>query len=220
MEKLIRKYKEECDLSSKLASRMWKVGQIIIISIFTVYYANTKEFGVNFFITIMVIFVLHFVCRCIESVSISRKMKIKYSVKQIILKNNIRKEIYKEFDKFQKGWITNFCKKNKINNIEKLKIIREELDKRTIIVRYIDPIIIGTLLIAIWELILQKISEKTGVGNAIFIGIFLVIIISIIIGLVKKELREQKEFMNVFNRYSGNERLKELLLYRIFKADK
>mgnify|MGYP007087777839 FL=1 len=33
MEKLIRKYKEECDLSSKLASRMWKIGKIIIIDI-------------------------------------------------------------------------------------------------------------------------------------------------------------------------------------------
>lgn len=220
MEKLIKKYKEDCDLSSKLASRMWKVGQIIIISIFTVYYANTKEFGVNFFITIVAICVLHFVCRCIESVSIARKMKIKYSVKQIILSKNIRKEIYNEFDKFQKGWITKFCKRTKINNIEKLKIIREELDKRTIIIRYIDPIIIGTLLIAMWELILQKISEKVGLGNTILIGVFLVITISIIIGWIKKEWREQKEFMNLFNRYSGNERLKELLLYRILKSDK
>lgn len=220
MEILIRKYKEDCDLSSKLASRIWKIGQIIIISIFTVYYANTKEFGMNFLITIIAICVLHFICRCIESVYIAKKMKIKYSVKEIILKKKIRKNIYQKFDEFQKGWITNFCKKNKINNIEKLKIVREELDNRTIIIRYIDPIIIGTLLIAMWELILQKISEEVGIGNAIFISIFLVIIISIIIGWAKKEWKEQKEFMNLFNRYSGNERLKELLLYKILKSNK
>ena len=217
MEKLIRKYKEECDLSSKLASRMWKIGQIIIISIFTSYYANTKELGMNFIITIIAICVLHFICRCIESISIAKRMKIKCSVKEILLKRKIRKKIYQEFDIFQKGWITNFCKKNKINNIEKLKIVKEELDKRTIIIKYIDPIIIGTLLIAMWELILQKISEEVGIGNTIFIGVFWVIIISIIVGWGKKEWREQKEFMNLFNRYSGNERLKELLLYRILK---
>lgn len=217
MEKLIRKYKEECDLSSKLASRMWKIGQIIIIVIFASYYANTKELGINFIITIIAICVLHFICRCIESVSIARKMKIKCSVKEILLKKKIRKKIYQEFDIFQKGWITNFCKKNKINDIEKLKIVKEELDKRTIIIKYIDPIIIGTLLIAMWELILQKISEEVGIGNTILIGVFLVIIISIIVGWEKKEWKEQKEFMNLFNRYSGNERLKELLLYRILK---
>lgn len=43
MGKLIRKYKEDSDLSSKLASRMWKIGQIISMSIFAIYYANTKE---------------------------------------------------------------------------------------------------------------------------------------------------------------------------------
>lgn len=138
-------------------------------------------------------------------------------LKKFLLKRKIRKKIYQEFDIFQKGWITNFCKKNKINNIEKLKIVKEELDKRTIIIKYIDPIIIGTLLIAMWELILQKISEEVGIGNTILIGVFWVIIISIIVGWGKKEWREQKEFMNLFNRYSGNERLKELLLYRILK---
>lgn len=220
MEKLIRKYKEECDLSSKLTSRMWKIGQIIIISIFASNYANTKYFGINFLITVIAILILHFICRCIELVKIVHKLKLKYSIKDIILKKKIRKDIYIEFDKFQKGWITNFCKKNKINNIEKLKIIREELDKRTTIVKYIDPIIIGTLLIAMWEMILQKISVKVGIVNTILISIFLVIIISIIIGLVKKEWREQKEFMNLFNRYSGNERLKELILYIILKSKK
>lgn len=219
MEKLIRKYKEECDLSSKLASRMWKIGQIIIISIFASYYAKTKVLGMNFFITIVEILILYLICSCIESVSIAKKLKIKYSIKEIVLKKKVRKNIYQEFDKFQKGWITNYCKKNKINNIEKLKVIREELNKRTVIIRYIDPIIIGTLLIAMWEIILQRILEKVGISNTILIGLFLVIIISIIIGWIKKEWREQKEFMNLFNRYSGNERLKELLLYRILKSN-
>jgi len=220
MEKLICRYKEECDLSSKLASRIWKIGQIIIISIFVINCANTKEFVTNFFITTFALCVLYFICSCIETVSIAKKMRLKYNIKEIILKKKIRKKIYQEFDKFQKGWITNFCDKNKINNIEKLKIVREELDKRVIIIKYIDPIIIGTLLLTMWDLILKKISEELGVGYTILIGIFLIIVISIIIGWIKKEWREQKEFINLFNRYSGNERLKELLLYRILKSNK
>lgn len=101
-----------------------------------------------------------------------------------------------------------------------MKIIREELSKRANIIKYIDPILIGTLLLALWELILQNIAEHVGIVNTILIGVFLVIIISIIIGWIKKEWKEQKEFMNLFNRYSGNERLKELLLYRILKSNK
>lgn len=94
MEKLIKKYKEECDLSSKLASRMWKIGQIIIISIFTIYYANTKDFEVNFIVTIITVCILHLLCRYIESVNIAKKLKIKCSVKEIILKKKIRKNIF------------------------------------------------------------------------------------------------------------------------------
>lgn len=217
MERIIKKYREECELYSKLASIMWRIGQIILTFIFIIDYMHTGEFGMNFFITLITIVVLYFICSCLELISFAKKIKIKYSVKDI-LKKNFWKNIYQECDKFQKKWITNFCKKNKINTIEKLKIIKEELDKQIIIVRYIDPIIIGTLLIPIWELILQKISEEIGIGITVLIGICLIFIISIIIGWIKKEYREQKKVMNLFDRYTGNERLKELILYRILKS--
>lgn len=68
---------------------------------------------------------------------------MKYSVQDIILK---RKNIYRQFDKFQKDWITNYL---------------------------------------------------------------LSFIISIIIGWIKKEWQEQKRFMQMFNKFSGYDRLKE-----------
>lgn len=74
------------------------------------------------------------------------------------------------------------------------------------------------MLLALWEILLQNILEIIGLANTILIGLFLVIIISIIIGWMKKEWKEQKEFMNIFNRYSGSERLRDLLLYRILKS--
>lgn len=220
MEKLIRKYKEECDLSSKLASRIWKIGQIITALITASYYMKKTNIIVSFIIATIFMIILHIICECIETINIAKKMKIEYNLKEVVIRKKVRKNIYKQFERFQKEWITNFCKKNKINSIEKLKIIREELSKRANIIKYIDPILIGTLLLALWELILQNIAEHVGIVNTILIGVFLVIIISIIIGWIKKEWKEQKEFMNLFNRYSGNERLKELLLYRILKSNK
>lgn len=44
MEKLIKKYNDECNLTSKLANRLWKIGQIILLSIFIIYYAQQKIF--------------------------------------------------------------------------------------------------------------------------------------------------------------------------------
>lgn len=47
------------------------------------------------------------------------------SFMHIIFNKEDRKDIYKQFDIFQKNWITNYRKKNKINSIEKLKLLRE-----------------------------------------------------------------------------------------------
>ena len=218
MEKLIKRYKEECDLSSKLASRLWKLGQIIVLFVAANYYIVNTNILLSFLIVTICIIILHIICECIETICIAKKMNIKYNVRKIILTKKNRKNIYQQFDKYQKEWITNFCKKNKINNIEKLKIIREELSKKNNIIKYIDPIVIGTLLLALWEILLQNILEIIGLAYRILIGLFLVIIISIILGWMKKEWKEQKEFMNIFNRYSGSERLRDLLLYRILKS--
>lgn len=48
MEKLIKKYNDECNLTSKLANRLWKIGQIILLSIL----CTTKKFFNKFFDTV------------------------------------------------------------------------------------------------------------------------------------------------------------------------
>lgn len=71
MEKLIKKYNDECNLTSKLANRLWKIGQIILLSIFIIYYVQQKNFLISFLILLIFIIVLYFICWYIEIRNIS-----------------------------------------------------------------------------------------------------------------------------------------------------
>lgn len=221
MEKLIYQYNKNCNLTSKSASRLWKIGQVIILLIFFAFYVMYKEFIIGFFISLLSIIILYFICTYIEIIKICSKLKLRVEKKKII-KRVYRKRLYEEFDTFQKKWITDYCKKNKIDKIEKLKILREGLERKrnNSIIKYIDPIIIGTLLLSVWEILVQKTSEKFGTMSAILICTMISMILSIVIGWIRKEWQEQKEFMSLFNKFSGYHRLSNLLLYRILKTNK
>lgn len=221
MEKLMYQYNKNCNLTSKSANRLWKIGQVIILLIFSIFYVIYKEFVIGFFVSLLSIIILYFICTYIEIIKICSKLKLCVEKKNII-KRGYRKGLYEKFDIFQKKWITDYCKKNKIDTIEKLKIIREELESKqnNSIIKYIDPIIIGTLLLSVWEILVQKASEKFGTMSAILICTIISIILSIVIGWIRKEWQEQKAFMSLFNRFSGYNRLSNLLLYRILKTNK
>lgn len=83
-----------------------------------------------------------------------------------------------------------------------------------------NPIIIGSLSIPVWEILVQKMSKELGIVNAIIASILLSVIISILIGWFNKEWEEQKEFYKSFERYSGIDRLRELLVYVSLKLKK
>lgn len=220
MEKLIKKYKEECEIYSKTISILWKLGQIIYAIITILLYLNGFNYIFIFGITIIGGITLYYICEVLECIKISKKINLKYSYKEIVLKKNIRNNTYKEFNRFQKNWITRYCNTNKLNNIEKLKIIREELSKKDTNIKYIDPAVIGGLSIIIWEIILQYAVENIGIKNSVILFLLLILIMSIVVGCLKKELQEQKEFMDLFDRYSGYKRLQELLLYRSLRVSK
>lgn len=220
MEKLIEKYKEECDILSKLARRLWKSGQLFIIIGCLYYGFKTLNYIMVFILPIILGCVLYKICECIELMDIIKKLKLKYKFKEVLFNSKIREEVYKSYNDFQKGWITKYCKKNKLNNIEKLKILSEELDKRDSSVKYINPVIIGALSIVIWEVIIQKLVSVVGLIYAIIVAMFLVIIISILTGWWNKEWKENKEFFRTFDAFSVKERLQKLLFYRIVKVEK
>ena len=96
--------------------------------------------------------------------------------------------------------------------------IKAENDRTTI--KYINPIIIGTLSLSIWEIAVQKIVNNTGFWGMLPIAFALVLIISISIGWIKKSFLEDKENFNIFETFSNKTRLEELILYKILKCKK
>ena len=82
MEKLIKKYKEECDLLSKVPSRLWKIG-LIIITIGCLFYGyKTMNYIMAFGLPIILVCVLYKICTDIELVDITKKLKLKYKYKE------------------------------------------------------------------------------------------------------------------------------------------
>lgn len=219
MEKLLQKYKDECAISSKLASIIWKIG-IIILSIVYIKLSYGNQNYFKMFVWLLIgILILYLLCLFIFKRKAFNKI---YSGKGN--KNNCKKLkiLYLEIDKYQKNWMTNYCKKNKLNEISKLEILRSSLceERKIKTINYINPIIIGTLTFTIWEIGLQKLSDKIGCINMIFIAIVVAVILSVIIGIMKKEFIEDKEMFFEFDKFESNKRLEDLLLYEILKCKK
>lgn len=219
MEKLLQKYKDECAISSKLASIIWKIG-IIILSIVYIKLSYGNQNYFKMFVWLLIgILILYLLCLFFFKRKAFNKI---YSGKGN--KNNCKKLkiLYLEIDKYQKNWMTNYCKKNKLNEISKLEILRSSLceERKIKTINYINPIIIGTLTFTIWKIGLQKLSDKIGYINMIFIAIVVAVILSVIIGIMKKEFIEDKEMFFEFDKFESNKRLEDLLLYEILKCKK
>ena len=220
MEKLLEKYNKECNITSKLANKIWKIGNtILLITMFLC--IIFKGVFISALVLIVTFCFLYIWCEFINIRHIKKILGLK-KVALIANKKKHRKTAYQELDKFQKDWITNYCKKNKLNTIDKLKILREELKQKRegSIIRYLNPVIVGSLLISVWEEGVDAIVEQVGLIYAILPLILSSVIISVIVTEILKQLKEQKEYMNSFKDYSGYTRLEQLLLYRILKSNK
>lgn len=219
MDKLMQEYKKECAIYSKQASVIWKVG-LVIISILYIKISYVRQNYFEILILCMgLVLILYLICLNIFKRSALKKIYCNNNKK---VKSKKIKELFKEIDKYQKDWVTAYCKKNRINQVSKLNILMDRLNKerKSKTISYINPLIIGTLIFTTWEIGLQKLSDKIEFINIIFIAFAVAIVISIIIGILKKEIIENKDFVLEFDRYSSNKRLEELLLYEILKAKK
>lgn len=223
MDKLLKKYNEECSCMSKGCNRVWKIGQVILVIIFTMFLtAYSKNMLMSFvtfiiFIIVSAFFVLF--CEVWSITNMENKLKIKHKPSKAIFNRKYREKIYSMLDEFQKGWITKYCKDNKLNSIHKLEILREEINgKNDGNIKYINPIVIATLALTIWEIIIGNLYDNLGISVTIIGGVFLVLIVSFVVGFIRKGIKEQSEFMNLFSKYAGYERLSELLLYEILKC--
>lgn len=219
MDKLMQKYKQECAIYSKTASIIWKVGLVIISILYIKLSYGGQNYFEKFILFMGLVVILYLICLHIFKRAAFKKIYPKNITK---IKSKRLKELFKEINKYQKDWITIYCKKNRIDQISKLEILRNSLseERKNKTISYINPIIIGTLTFTIWEIGLQKLSDKIGFINTIFVAIAAAVVISIIIGILKKEFIENKEFILEFDKYSSNKRLENLILYEILKAKK
>ena len=219
MEKLLQEYKQECAIYSKKASFIWKVGLVIIFIIYIKISYERQNYIEIFVLSMGLVGVLYFVCLYILKKAALNKI---YCNDKTKIKSKNLKNLFEEINKYQKNWISIYCKRNGINQISKLEILMNSLceERKSKTISYINPIIIGTLTFTIWEIGLQKLDDKIGFINTIFIGVAAAIVIPIIIGILKKEFIENKDFILEFDKYSSNKRLEKLLLYEILKAKK
>lgn len=219
MQRLIERYKVECSINSKAASILWKIGIIILSIVYIKLSYESQNYFKMFIVFLISILILYLLCLFIFKRKAFNKI---YLGKEN--KNNCKKLkiLYLEIEKYQKNWMTNYCKKNKIDKISKLEILRSSLceERKLKAISYINPIIIGSLTFTIWEIGLQKLSDKIGYINMIFIAIVVAIILSVIIGIMKKEFIENKEMFLEFDKFASNKRLEDLLLYEILKCKK
>ena len=221
MRNLLEEYKNDGAVNSRLANFIWKSG-IIISSIFYciyfLYYKNENNNLLIYFFAIILLFIVSgttFIIKASKKIEFNFNYKRIYSIKQL-------KSLFQAIHEYQKKWIVNYCNRNKLNSINKLNIILQEIkaenDRTTI--KYINPIIIGTLSLSIWEIAVQKIVNNTGFWGMLPIVFALVLIISISIGWIKKSFLEDKENFNIFETFSSKTRLEELILYKILKFKK
>lgn len=219
MEKLLQRYKDDCAISSKSASIIWKIG-IIILSIVYIKLSCEGQNYIEMFVLFLIgILILYILCLYIFKRKAFNKI---YSDRENRNDCKKLKMLYIEIDKYQKNWITNYCKKNKINEISKLEILRSSLceERKLKAISYINPIIIGSLTFTIWEIGLQKLSDKIGYINMIFVAIVVAVILSVILGILKREFIENREMFLEFDKFASNKRLEDLLLYEILKSKK
>lgn len=57
-----------------------------------------------------------------------------------------------------------------------------------------NPIIIGTLFLTIWEITIEKLTVNIGFGNMLPIAVISIIGLSVGIGWISKEIIEDKKY--------------------------
>lgn len=216
MEEIYEEYEKNGAVKSSLSIFIWKFGVIIMTSIYSIVAMCFNQYWYLYLLFYLIIMIVLFgVCKMIFYISVSKKLKLDRHFNLSFIK-----EIYSKIKEYQQKWIEKYCNDVGINDIEKLKILRQEIKEKNekSTVKYFNPIIIGSLTLTLWEIGLQKMVDMVGFLNVLSIAIILAIGISVGIGWLMKMLLEDKKVFLEFDKFSSKENLEELLLYIILKA--
>ena len=221
MKKLLQEYEKIGSIKSKLANFIWKCGIIICSILYCINVFCSKQSNYSILYYLIIIIILFVISMNIFIRKAAKKLNIDCRLRNTFSLNYIRK-IYIEMEKYQQKWITNYCNKNKINNFNKLNVLREEIknEKEKSTIKYINPIIIGTLSLTVWEIALQKVVNKIGFWNMLPLAFVIALGTSVFIGWITKILLEDKDVFIEFEKFSNKKRLEELILCRMLKSKK
>ena len=216
MEEIYEEYEKNGSIKSSVSIYIWKFGVIIMTSIYSIVAMFFNQYWYLYLLFYLVIMIVLFgVCKMIFYISVSKKLKLDRHFNLSFIK-----EIYSKIKEYQQKWIEKYCNDVGINDIEKLKILRQEIKERDekSTVKYFNPIIIGSLALTLWEIGIQKMVDMVGFLNVLSIAIILAIGISVGVGWLMKIVLEDIKVFLEFDKFSSKENLEELLLYRILKA--
>ena len=128
MDKLIEDYNNKCQVISNKSDNMWKNGLVILFILFSIYYFFTNKKIICVFAVAIIISVWFSVCVFVYD------KELKKNVSNMCIKTSKKeKKKYSEYeeilDKYQKDFISNYIRKNKLNKLGKLDIIINEIQQ-------------------------------------------------------------------------------------------
>ena len=90
------------------------------------------------------------------------------------------KKICSKIESFQKNWITNFCKKKKIDTFNKLNLILTELKirKEKATTKYMEWELVTSIVLSLLQNWINDASNEMNLINKLVMGLVIAVIIS------------------------------------------
>ena len=110
---------------------------------------------------------------------VSKKLEINYSIRDGFDFKKMKK-ICSKIELFQKNWITNFCKKKKIDTFNKLNLILTELKirKEKATTKYMEWELVTSIVLSLLQNWINDASNEMNLINKLVMGLVIAVIIS------------------------------------------
>lgn len=126
---------------------------------------------------------------------VSKKLEINYSIRDGFDVKKMKK-ICSKIESFQKNWITNFCKKKKIDTFNKLNLILTELKirKEKATTKYMEWELVSSIVLSLLQNWINDTSNEMNLINKLVMGLIIAVIISFFISFFKNNTNKFKNF--------------------------
>ncbi len=212
MKDIIKRYKEECEIVSKVASKIYQLGTTILIILFVLISLILNDIF-KILISIPILLLISYILFMLCSKIYDKELETKAKKVAKLDKHTKRMEFESVIDEYQKSWISNYVRKNKLRKLSKLSIVIDEIQKeidRKSINKYIEILIIP----AVFSFVID-IAKSNSINESAVLFVRYIICVGVTMSSVY--CINNLNIYNVFNKYIGLERLKQLLIYIAIK---